>query len=331
MAQTQDNEKNTNEYLKRQLTVLLESTVYAPTENALNDQINAIAEKINGNAEIYELALRCLNDAKEKHKEDDKGQLEHLKLLLDEKVKPVEIYAIMLKEGDIYHKGYACRRLADMGAEEYKEVFADLTKSADRDLAYNAAMALCTLGDAENVCNYIKQIQADKAYSGRIINEFFYDFNGDRAELARLLLHDCNHYMKCTVIKAIAPFKLYEFKQLYENGFAESDKQLQISCIKALAPFGDPLDEQTFCIAAQNNDWVIRSAALQGLAAINSPTALKVVKNGLYDKEWWVRQNAAKALISMNIKPQDIEEILSGYDRFAADALKSVLYKEIEL
>ena len=218
-----------------------------------------------------------------------------------------------------------------MGASQYRDKFVELTHEKDRDLSYNAAMALCTLGDAESVCNYIKQIQSDKTYSARIINEFFDEFKGDRSELSRLLLKDCNHYMKCTVIKAMAPFKLKEFKPMYESGLTGNDKQLQIACIKALAPFGDPADEQTFCIAAQNNDWVIRSTALQGLSLINSPSALRVVKSGLYDKEWWVRQTAAKAFIKMNVSPADIEEILSGYDRFAADALKSVLYKTIDL
>ena len=331
LAQRHENEKNTTEYLEKQLTVLIESTIYAPTDNALDQQICTLAEKIGGCAESYELALECFKRAKENHKDDDIEQIDRIIALVDEKVRPVDIYAEMLANGDVYHKGYACRRLADMGAVQYKEAFVKLTEAADRDLSYNAAMALCTLGDAQSVCNYIKQIQGDKTYSARMINEFYDEFKGDRAEFSKLLLSDCNHYMKCTVIKAMAPFKLKEFKPMYQLGFTENDKQLQIACIKALAPFGDPEDEQTFCIAAQNNDWVIRSAALQGLALINSPSALRVVKSGLYDKEWWVRQTAAKALVSMNVSPKDIEEILSGYDRFAADALKSVLYKEIEL
>lgn len=32
----------------------------------------------------------------------------------------------------------------------------------------------------------------------------------------------------------------------------------------------------------------------------------------------------------MNISPQDLEDILGGYDRFAADAVKNVLYRMID-
>ena len=43
-----------------------------------------------------------------------------------------------------------------------------------------------------------------------------------------------------------------------------------------------------------------------------------------------MRQTAAKAITEMDISPRDLEDILGGYDRYAADAVKSVLYKKID-
>ncbi|MEE3429234.1 MAG: HEAT repeat domain-containing protein, partial [Ruminococcus sp.] len=97
-----------------------------------------------------------------------------------------------------------------------------------------------------------------------------------------------------------------------------------------IAAFGNPEDEQLLQIAAQDKEWVIRAAAIRGLSLLETPSALKSVKNALRDKEWWVRQTAANAITSMDISPSDLEDILGGYDRFAADAVKAVLYKKID-
>ena len=75
---------------------------------------------------------------------------------------------------------------------------------------------------------------------------------------------------------------------------------------------------------------MIRTSALRGLSKLSSRTALNTVKRALSDKEWWVRHTAADSIIKMNVSPRDLEDILGGYDRFAADAVKNVLYRMIE-
>ena len=105
---------------------------------------------------------------------------------------------------------------------------------------------------------------------------------------------------------------------------------MKIACVKALAAFGYPEDEQLLQIAAGDKEWVIRAAAVRGLSLLHSPTALSSVKHALGDKEWWVRQAAAQSITRMDISPADLEEILSGYDRFAADAVKTVLYRQVD-
>ena len=101
-----------------------------------------------------------------------------------------------------------------------------------------------------------------------------------------------------------------------------------MACLRALGAFGDPKDEQILQMGATDQDWVIRNIALKGLAHLRTKSALDTVKMALYDKERWVRHTAASALLQMGVAPAVLEEILSGSDRFAADALKSELYKK---
>ena len=105
---------------------------------------------------------------------------------------------------------------------------------------------------------------------------------------------------------------------------------MKIACVKALSAFGYPEDEQLLQIAAGDKDWVVRAAAVRGLSLLHSQTALATVKHALGDKEWWVRQAAAQSITKMDISPSDLEEILGGYDRFAADAVKNVLYRQVD-
>ena len=330
LAEEQDDTIARETALRKRLEIRVEGVLYAPTMSSQTEEIQSLSEEIGGDHHSYEMALEIIKEMINTEDEENRKKVEQIKEKLIEVVDPVSIYAKMLDEGDVYHKGYACRRLADLDAVEYKEKIRSFLYDKDRDLSYNSAMALDRLGDTENVAKYILSIQDDRMYSARIINEIFDDFHGDREKLASLLLDECNPYMKNTIIKAVAPYKIEDFREMYIKGATGDDTQMKISCIKALAQFGREEDEQILQMAAQDKDWVIRAAAVRGLSLLKTQSALDSVKNGLFDKQWWVRQAAANSLIKMNISPRDLEDILGGYDRFAADAMKTVLYKTID-
>ena len=330
LAERQDEHTARVENIMRRLDIHVEGVLFAPTFSSRNAEVKALSDEINGDFEVYEMALTSIREHKGSRYSSDTEALENLINQINEQVNPVEIYAKMLDEGDVYHKSYACRRLAELEAFEYRDKIKEYIDSKDRGLAYNAAMALCHMGDVYEVAQYLLSIQDDRLYSGRIINEFFAQFTGDRQELAQLLFEQCNKYMKCTIIKTIAPYKIDAFRPMYIEGVSGDDVQMKIACVKALAAFGYPEDEQLLQIAAGDKDWVIRASAVRGLALINTRTALATVKHALSDKEWWVRQAAAQSITKMDISQSDLEEILGGYDRFAADAVKNVLYRQVD-
>lgn len=330
LAERQDEHTARVDNIRRRLDNHVEGVLFAPTASSRNLEIKALSDEINGDFEVYEMALTSIREHKGSRYSTDAEALDELIEQINEQVVPVEIYAKMLEEGDVYHKSYACRRLAELEAMEYRDKIKEYVDSKERDLAYNAAMALCHMGDVFEVSEYLLSIQDDRLYSGRIINEFFAQFTGDRQELAELLFERCNKYMKCTIIKTIARYKIDAFRPMYIEGASGDDIQMKIACVKALAAFGYPEDEQLLQIAAGDKDWVIRAAAVRGLSLLHSQTALATVKHALGDKEWWVRQAAAQSITHMDISPSDLEEILGGYDRFAADAVKNVLYRQVD-
>ena len=330
LAELQDEHNARIENIRQRLDIHVEGVLFAPTESSRQHEIQALAAEINGDFEVYELALKAIEQHKGSDYHSNPEQMKRLIAQVNEQVKPVEIYSKMLDSDDVYHRGYACRRLAELGAVEYHDQIAELVDNKNRDLAYNAAMALCKMGDVERVAQYLIDIQNDRQYSGRIVNEFFAKFTGSRQELAEKVFETCNPYMRCTVIKTIGVYKIDAFRDMYIQGAGGDDHQLKIACVKALAAFGYPEDEQLLQMAAQDKDWVIRSSAIRGLSRLHTNTALATVKRGLSDKEWWVRQTSAQVITNMDISAKDLEEILGGYDRFAADAMKAVLYRTVD-
>ncbi len=328
LAELQDEHTTRVENIRQRLSIHVEGVLYAPTESSRDAEIDALAEEIGEDFEVYEMAMQAIREHKGSAIDADEQALENLVERINERIKPAEtIYAPMLSSGDIYHQGYACRRMAELEATEYTDEIRELADSKSRDLAYNAAMALCHMGETDDVARYLMSIENDRLYSARIINEFFAQFTGSRQELAEKLFEECNPYMRCTIIKTLAGYKIEAFRPMYIEGAGGDDGQLKIACVKALAAFGRPEDEQLLQMAANDKNWVIRAAAIRGLSLLKTTTALNAVKNALSDKEWWVRQTAAQSFAHMDISPGDLEEILGGYDRFAADAMKAVLYK----
>ncbi len=333
MAEKDDNKENEFNTTCHKMEIWVEGILYAPTEQCRINEIQSLAETIGNSAEKYELFMAALNKIKENYiqAESSTKPIDDLIEQVDSIVDPIKIYSEMLDSDDVYHISYACRCLADHNAIEYKDKIKELSENEDPNLAYNASMALAHFGDTQSVANYIHRIENNKTISFRLVNEFFENFTGDRAELAEMLFKNSNKYMRNTIIKSIAQYKIERFIPMYLEGASGDDLEFKNSCIVALGFFGLPEYEQLFQIAAQDQYWVLRVSAIKGLAKIGTHTALETVKNALNDKEWWVRNTAADAMLSMDISAKDIEDILGGYDRFASDAIKNLLYRKIDM
>lgn len=310
---------------------MVEGILYSPTAKSRQNETQALKELMGNDCKIFEMISAQLCFWEEYGDENTLGNktevIDEIYAVLD----PEKLFSDLLKANNKYTVGYACRRLADFDAYDYLSDILELSKGKNRDVAYNAAMALARYGYSEGVADFIVRIENDKKYSFRLINELFDNFSGDKAALATMVFEKCEDYMKINVIKAISDYRLFEFEAMYIEGMSSKNSAMRIACVKALGDLANPQNEQILITATYDKDWVVRSSAVKGLGKINTPKALEGIKEAIKDKEWWVRQSAASALINMNVSVSDIEDILGGYDKYAADAVKYALYRSIDV
>lgn len=331
LAKRQEDSKNKYEAAAQKIQYMVEGILYSPTEISRERETELLKEFMGEDTRLFEMISAQLVFWEEYGDEETLGNKDEVIDSIYAALEPVELFAKILKSGDKYKVGYACRRLADLDAYEYLNDIYELSKSKKRNIAYNAAMALSRLGFADGVAEYILKIQNDKKFSFRIINELFANFSADREELAALVLEKCDEYMKTVIIKAIAPYGFERFHRLYTEGTVSKDTDMRIASVRALGFLADPADEHTLLTAAKDREWVVRSAAVKGLQKLGTPAAIQGVKEATKDKEWWVRQAAAYSLIDMNVNISEIEDVLGGYDKYAADAVKYALYRSVDL
>lgn len=331
LSKRQSDNYNKYETVSRKVAQMVEGILYSPTALSRKNETEALKELMGDDYKIFEMISAQLCFWEEY---GDENTLENKIEVIDgiyDVLDPVKLFSDLLKANNKYTVGYACRRLADFDAYDYLNDILELSEGKNRDVAYHAAMALSRYGYAEGVAKFIIRIENDKQYSFRLVNELFDNFSADKAELASMVFSECKEYMKITVIKAISHYRLFEFEQMYIEGMSSKNSAMRIACIKALGDLANPENEQFLITATHDKDWVVRSSAVKGLGKIDTPNALEGIKEATKDKEWWVRQAAAGALIEMNVSISDIEDILSGYDKYAADAVKYALYRSVDM
>lgn len=331
LAKRQEDSKNKYKAASQKVESMVEGILYSPTKSSRENEIQALKELMGGDEHVFEIinAQLCFWD--EYGGDETLGNRSEVIDTVYTALDPVKLFSDILKKGKKYNVGYACRRLADFDAYDYLLDITDLSKSKNRNISYNAAMALARLGYTEGVADYILKIQNDKKYSFRIVGEIFDSFSGDRAELASAVFDKCNGYMRTTVIKAISQYGIARFEPVFREGAVSKDKNMRAACVKALGDLANPANEHDLLVASKDRDWIVRLSAVKGLQKIATPAALESIKEAIKDKEWWVRQAAAGALIQMNVNISDIEEILSGYDKYASDAIKYALYCSVNM
>ena len=309
---------------------MMEAILYSPTQSSREAELHSLLEYIGNDPVKEDEAAVQFIQLMRRSKDIPPDKLETLGLFYKE-LNPILFYAQRLEKGNCYEKSYAARRLADFMATDKTEDICRLLDHQNADLVYNAAMALSELADADSVVLFAKKCETNRNYSHRVLLELFQAYSGDRAKLVRRLYEECNDYIKATAVKAYTPDCIEELAGLYTEGLAGKDTNLKIACVKALAQFGKPEYEQKMSIALNDKNWVVRLAAVSGLEKIGTKAALESLLSATQDAEWWVRNAAARAIVNIDFNLIYVEKALSGYDKYAADAVKNALYKQIKM
>lgn len=309
---------------------MMEAFLYSPTHSSRETELESLFQYLGDDPVKKDEAAVQLVQLTRRADDLPPEKLEALERLR-QRLRPVDFYAERLEKGNRYEKSYAARRLADFMAADKIEDIRMLMDDKHDELVYNAAMALSQLGDETSVVLFAQKCETNHTYSHRVLLELLQAYRGDRTALVRRLYEDCNDYIKATAVKAYTADRIEALAPLYIEGMGGQDTNLKIACVKALASFGNPAYEQKMSIALNDKNWIVRLAAVSGLERIGTETALEALVGATQDEEWWVRNAAAKAIVDIDFQLVYVERVLSGYDKYAADAVKNALYKQIKI
>lgn len=309
---------------------MLEAILSSPTLQAKSEEMDNLFEYIGNDYEKFDITVRKLLQLFKRYKDFPAEKQDALRLLY-ERLSPIQTYKAYFEQSNPYQKGYICRRFADFKAVDELELIRKCLNSKNKDLQYNAAMALSELSDEEYVLNFIKMCEDNRKYSHRVIIELLDLYTGDKASLVMKAFDTASDYMKATLIKGVADDKLEPLEHIYLEGMKSTNTEIKIACVKALSKMAQPRHEHELIIALNDKNWVVRASAIHGLQKINTSAAIAVVEHATGDEEWWVRQIAARALTKMDFDMSHVEAVLSGYDKYASDAVRSSLYRMVDM
>lgn len=324
--------QNQEKYLKNQkcrydeISSLFVSALSSPTKRVCENEISALAEYIGGDNDKYYDAVNIYLDYSKSDKLPD-GQKNILQQIY-ERLEPQSRLIEILDSVDNNEKAYVVRLISSLGLSQNVPDLKKYLNSRNKKLSYHAGMALSQLGDEESTLKFIKLCGENHTLSSRIIMEILRNYTGDKANLIKQIYNDVDDYMKATIIKGVKNDKLSELKGIYKEGAKSKSAAIRNACVKALSAFGDSEDEHTLITALNDYDWVVRLSAIEGLEKIGSKACLEAIIKATGDDEWWIRRNAAQALVRIDPTLENVENVIKGYDRYAAEAVKSALSKE---
>ena len=317
---------------------LLDAVLGSPSPQARESEMKKLEETSKQSTDM----LLCLVAAFTRYDKNREKLSDERKMVLDEALRrfdPTPKLIEAMQHENKYTKAYICRCIGDLKAKEAVPELRQCLDAKNQTLRYNAGMALSSIGDEEGVLRFLMLCENEKDYSPRLFYELIGKYSGDKVSLIRNYFanepDENSPYrnpalfdqMRVTLIHAVRNDRLTELKDLYIEGFLGKLPQLRLACVKAMSAIGSIDLKKYLIIASRDNDWLIRLACIPGLEKIGDTDSLETLAKITTDEQWWIRRRAAEALVRADVKMLYVEKIIQEYDRFAADAVKEVLYK----
>lgn len=308
---------------------MISAVLSAPSRSAQDEEIKSFLKFVKSDKENILYATSAyidFNNERQKLSPERQGVLDYVY----ERLNPVPQLVDLLGRSNNYKKSYIIRCLGNLHATDVVDDIRKYLDSKNATLCYSAGMALSTLGDEEGVLKYIKLCENNRKFSHRVLLELLDLYSGNKVSLIKEYLKSDNvdEYVKATIFKSVSDKKYVQLKQEFIDGFYSKNSQLRAASVKALSNISGRDLEQYMITAARDKDWVIRLSSIKGLEQIKTPACVDEIKMLTSDEQWWVRQRAAEALVKTDESLVRVESVINGYDRYAADAVKNVLYKQ---
>lgn len=237
------------------------------------------------------------------------------------------------KHGDMekaYYVQGMTRHLSTLGVELIREeqLYPFLANS-NVFCRENTLRLLCAMGDAGAVHRAFA-ILAEKGifHHEALLTGVLMAFSGDKSTLAMRLWQEVMvwpPHMGVAVIRFIELIGADYRQAFYANIKAYGlSHDVRIAMLRYFGkhPF-EPMQELLFAYLrdADNGGADLAAVSARVLGAYPGQESITAIKDALFSKSWEVRNNAAVSLMELKANELDLDEVLSGQDKFAFEML----------
>lgn len=301
-------------------------------EGKLNDSYSHMIER---NLKKFHL-LQVFHDACAKLKKE-----ESFPLYLDQMIPLFQQLAVYYQKHDDMEKAYFAWMIADL----YSGSDVKSARLARMLLPYiintsiycreNTLSALYQLGDSKGIEKAFSLLDEQKEFHhGKLISDGLLKFQGDHEELAALLWKHYgtwkNELMAAIVdyIRFVSPAYGMRFLPVLQD--PKSDLEVRLAILRYYRKVAEPAALDTILACAKGKyESECQIVSCMTLAAYPGAESIAVLKNALSSNNWYVRKNAAASYLHM-AQPADLQEILTGQDRYARDMVRYMIQEQEE-
>ena len=194
----------------------------------------------------------------------------------------------------------------------------------------SAMQAIYTAGDPALVVQALLIIDGERwFYHGRLISDGLLNDQSDRRALDRALWDAFDRLGPAMQLALLNYFRYssgdHPEKMLALLQDPERDDELRFSCLRYLGhyPYA-PAYETLLELAEPDRErrWEYAAVAAAALSAYPGEETVEVLRRDLCHANWYVRDNAARSLERLGCPWRELEDVMAGGDRYAAEILR---------
>lgn len=343
-------------YLFISISLIIYNIIYIYTRNKEEKKHNYLINKYNNE---YEKNIRILKEKKPINKRDYKRLIKELRKIdnllafsdamqqkqytKDFEVYKNFIYDIFLDLYIFYNKKTDMEKalfvymVGNLKIEKYNNRVLDkrIINFLEKPSVYlveNTLKTFIVLGHKESLIQSFNILNFNQIYHNeKLISDGLLEYNGDKLELSRELWSYRDGWMTSyivAIIKFIKSMK-YDFREEFYNELIKENLDIEVQ-LELIRYFGKVKYNKVLYYllnimeSNENKDTNLHIITAITLSNYPSERTIEVLKKGMKSSNWYIRNNSCTSFLSLNPSKKDIDDILSGNDKYAKDIL---LYK----
>ncbi|MGM9988065.1 MAG: HEAT repeat domain-containing protein [Bacillaceae bacterium] len=233
-----------------------------------------------------------------------------------------------------FDTAYKVKLIGQFKLKDYEAYLLKNCKNSSIYVQITALHSLSSLGDVNSFVLGLKNmLTTNTLVEMKIISDKISKFNGDKQalndRLKRELTRDdtklnkviLEHFINVTYIG------VQEKLCLLLND-TSLEKELKLACIKYFIKIKNGKAKELLIKLLQDENWEIRALSATALNHYKEQAVRDALKEVVKDENWYVRQNAARTLFYLATSKRELFDIINGTDKYASDAMLSILSEE---